>query len=282
MRAAVDRRLAEHYAETGGTVVDEAAAAAVLSPGKRLRAALVFLVAEAAGRDRVELVDVGCVIESVHAASLVLDDLPCMDDAALRRGEPTLHRRYGEAVAILAAFSLLARAQAQLGPALAAAGVPPAYREQLSTRLANVVRTLCRGQAADLALSGRADLEELERIHAEKTGALFELAAELGSVGGGLEAAARAAVLAYARNLGLAFQVSDDILDATATADALGKDSGRDSDLGRTTFVRVFGLEGAATLRDELLDTAVTALRPLGRRAGYLEMLAGHVRTRKA
>jgi len=280
MRAAVDRRLVDLVPGTASGIVAEASAAAVTSPGKRLRAALVFLVAEAAGRDRAALVDVGCVVEIVHAASLVLDDLPCMDDAVLRRGEPTLHRRFGEAVAILAAFSLLATAQSHLAPALAAAGVPPAHREQLSGRLAEVVRTLCRGQAADLALSGRADLEELERIHAEKTGALFELAAELGSIGGGVDAATRAAILAYARNLGLAFQVSDDILDATGSASTLGKDAGRDRDLGRTTFVRVFGLEGATTLRDELLDTAVAALRPLGGRAAYLELLAEHVRTR--
>jgi len=282
MRAAVDRRLVDLVPGTASGIVAEASAAAVTSPGKRLRAALVFLVAEAAGRDRATLVDVGCVVEIVHAASLVLDDLPCMDDAVLRRGEPTLHRRYGEAVAILAAFSLLATAQSHLAPALAAAGVPPAHREQLSGRLAEVVRTLCRGQAADLALSGRADLEELERIHAEKTGALFELAAELGSIGGGVDTATRAAILAYARNLGLAFQVSDDILDATGSASTLGKDAGRDRDLGRTTFVRVFGLEGATTLRDELLDTAVAALRPLGGRAAYLELLAEHVRTRSA
>jgi len=282
MRAAVDRRLVELVPASGGSVVAEAAARAVSSPGKRLRAALVFLVGEAAGRDRRDLVDVGCVIEMVHAASLVLDDLPCMDDAALRRGEPTLHRRYGEAIAILAAFSLLASAQALLAPALAGAGVPPAHREPLGARLAEVVSTLCRGQAADLALSGTVDFDALERIHAEKTGALFELAAELGSVGGGLEAGARAAVLAYARNLGLAFQVGDDILDASGSAASLGKDAGRDRDLGRTTFVRVVGLAGAATLRDELLDSAVAALRPLGSRAALLHALADHVRTRTA
>jgi geranylgeranyl diphosphate synthase type II len=276
----VDRRLVELVPPSADERVAAAMHAAVTSPGKRLRAALVLLVAEAGGRNLEHLIDLSCVIEMVHAASLVLDDLPCMDDAELRRGRPTVHLRFGEAVAILAAFALLTTAQAALDDALGGAGIPPAHRCLLGMRFAEVVRMLCRGQAADLTLDGPADLERLERVHAEKTGALFEFAAELGTAGAGVSGVARDAVLAYARNLGLAFQVSDDILDASGTAESLGKHVGRDPALRRTTFVSVFGLEGASALRDELLATALQALHPLGPRGQMLCGLADHVRTR--
>jgi len=257
--------------------------AAVLSPGKRLRPALVLLVVDAFGRRPESALDVACVPEFVHAASLILDDLPCMDDAALRRGRPALHKQFGEAAAILAAFALLARAQALLPTALAAAGVAPAHRAGLQQRFAAVVGALCRGQEADLRLSGTtADLSELERIHADKTGALFEYAALLGSVAAGVRGGFLEAVLAFARNLGLAFQVSDDILDAQGVSADLGKPAGSDAALGRTTFVAVFGVAGSQALRDELIATARQALAPLGARAQHLEELAEYVRTRSS
>jgi len=280
---AVDGRLSDLLpvaSESGETLVS-AMRAAVLSPGKRMRPALVLLVVHAFGRETESAVDVACVPELVHAASLVLDDLPCMDDAALRRGHPALHRQFGEAVAILAAFALLARAQALLPTALAAAGVAPAHRAGLQQDFAAVVGALCRGQEADLRLAGAAaDLSALERIHAQKTGALFEYAALLGSVVAGVRGAVLEAVLAFARNLGLAFQVSDDILDARGEGGRLGKATGRDAALGRTTFVSVFGVAGSETLRDELIATARQALAPLGAHAQHLNELAEYVRTR--
>lgn len=282
-RAAVDLRLAELVppaaAEEG--LLAGAMNAAVNSPGKRLRPALVLLIARCFGRERARDLDVACAVELVHAASLVLDDLPCMDDAATRRGQPTVHRRFGEAVAILAAFCLLARAQALLAAALAAAGVPLAHRGELEQRFAQVVGALCRGQEQDLKLaSAHANLALLERIHAQKTGALFELAAELG---GALARARRRqleALLAWARNLGLAFQVGDDLLDARGGSAEIGKPTGQDAALGRTTFVSVFGAAGAQTLRDELVAAAQEALAPLGARCQLLKELSEHVRTR--
>ncbi len=283
--AAVDRRLPHHLPPEGSgeDVLSAAVRAAVLSPGKRLRPALVLLAAEAFGRRDEAVLEVACVPELVHAASLALDDLPCMDDAEVRRGEPTLHRRFGEAVAILAAFALLARAQALLPRALAAAGVAPAHRRQLEQRFAEVIEALCRGQVADLALAGRGGgLDVLERIHAQKTGALFEYATLLGAVAAGARGRALEAVLAYARNLGLAFQVSDDLLDARGNAAAMGKAAGRDAALGRATFVSVFGLEGAESLCDELVQAARRALLPLGSAAHWLAELAEYVRHRTA
>lgn len=283
--ALVNSRLEEHL-PPGGSAEDRitnAMRAAVLSPGKRLRPALVMMVARAFGRPEGEVLDVACVPELVHAASLVLDDLPCMDDAELRRGAPTLHRQFGEAVAILAAFALLSRAQSLLSSALAAAGVAPAHRRDVQTRFATVIEALCRGQAADLELT-RADasLDSLERVHAQKTGALFEYAALLGAVTAGVRGAASEAVLAYARNLGLAFQVSDDILDARGNGEGLGKPTGRDAALGRTTFVSVFGVAGAEALCRDLVAAARRALDPLGASARWLFELADYVRDRVA
>ncbi len=256
---------------------------AVLGGGKRMRPVFLLLVAEVLGRRGRPPVDVACAIEMVHAASLVLDDLPCMDDAATRRGRPALHRVWGEATAILAAFAVLARAGEVLRDGLAAAGVAPVHREALSGRLAQVVETLCRGQVLDLALAGGdADLERLEAIHAQKTGALFVLAAELGTACAGVWGREREALLAYARNLGLAFQVTDDLLDVIAAAESTGKPRGRDAALGRTTFVSVFGVQGAQTLCGDLIAAAREAIAPLGPAVALLHEFAEHVRTRTA
>ncbi len=256
---------------------------AVLGGGKRMRPVLLLLVAEVLGRKGRAPVDVACAIEMVHAASLVLDDLPCMDDAATRRGRPALHRVWGEATAILAAFAVLARAPEVLHEGLVAAGVAPVHREALLGRLAQVVETLCRGQLLDLALAGDdADLDRLEAIHAQKTGALFVLAAELGAACAGVWGRERDALLAYARNLGLAFQVKDDLLDITAPSERTGKPQGRDAVLGRTTFVSVFGVEGAQALCDDLIAAAYEAVAPLGPPAALLREFANHVRTRAA
>ena len=283
LRSLVDARLAVLVgAGDDGEPVKAAMHLAATSPGKRLRPALTLLVVEAFGGAAADHVDAACTVELVHASSLVLDDLPCMDDADERRGRPALHRQCGEAVAVLAAFALLARAQALLPGALAAARVAPAHRSAFASRLAGVVEAMCRGQALDLELPRTADLALLERVHSQKTGALFELAAELGAVVAGVSGDRLEALLSYARNLGLAFQVTDDLLDVTGDAAALGKPIGRDGALGRATFVSVFGVEGAASLRDELLDVASRALAPLGPRTALLRELTDHVRHRTA
>lgn len=285
LRALVDTALDDlvRSSRSENDPLTPAVAAALCSPGKRLRPVLSLMVAEVFGGDSSRLVSCTCAVELVHAASLVLDDLPCMDDAATRRGQPTLHRRFGESTAILAAFSLLAQALSLLPQALAAADVPPAHRTSLARRLTEVVVAMCHGQALDLALPGTpADLALLEGIHARKTGALFELAAEVGAVSAGGRGERLAAVLAYARNLGLAFQVSDDLLDVAGDSSKLGKPTGRDTALGRTTFVSVFGEGGARTIRDELVNAAVAALAPLVPRGSRLAELAEYVRLRAA
>lgn len=284
LRRTVEERLDElTTAADAGDSLALARRQAILGGGKRMRPVFLLLVAEVLGRKGRAPVDVACALEMVHAASLVLDDLPCMDDAATRRGRPALHRVWGEATAILVAFAVLAQAGEVMRAGLSAAGIAPAHREALLSRLAQVVETLCRGQLLDLALAANtADLERLEAIHAQKTGALFVLAAELGAACAGVWGPERTALLAYARNLGLAFQVKDDLLDVTASGEQTGKPQGRDAALGRTTFVSVFGVEGAQALCDDLIAAAREAIAPLGPAAVLLHEFALHVRTRNA
>jgi geranylgeranyl pyrophosphate synthase len=282
LKAGVDTRLPQLVPPADqALVVGRAMHEAATSPGKRLRPALVLLVAEAFGassapaRRRLHR-------RMVHGARW-RSTTGCMDDAELRRGRPTLHRQFGEAVAVLAAFALLGRAQSLLPDALATAGVVPAHRATLIRRLAEVVETMCHGQALDLgAVRPARTLDDLEAIHAGKTGALFVLAAEFGAVAAGITDSRLEALRAYARNLGLAFQVGDDLLDASSSRERLGKPAGRDRALGRVTFVSLLGPAGAATIRDELLNAAVGTLGPLGDGAVLLASLADHVRTRTA
>src|SRR5262249_52140065 len=203
---------AMHYALTGA--------------GKRVRPVLTLAVADLFGVRSEPVLDLACAVEMVHASSLVLDDLPAMDDAALRRGRPTVHRAFAEDVALLAAFGLLNRAYALVAETGLALGLRRYTPADLAHHLAAAVGTdgLIGGQALDL--EGRADdlgLERLEYIHSHKTGALFLAAAELGAMAADARRKDLDLVSRYAKNLGLAFQISDDLLDVVATPEETGK-----------------------------------------------------------
>lgn len=255
---------------------------ALLGEGKRLRPVLLLAVAEMLGRSSEPAEELAVAVEMVHAASLVLDDLPCMDDAALRRGRPTAHRAFGEATAVLAAFGLLNRAFALVAEAGPQLRLRRYTGGDLVHHLAAAVGSagLIGGQALDL--ESRADdrsLERLELIHSHKTGALFLAAAELGAMAADARRRDLESVAAFAKNLGLAFQITDDLVDVLASPEEAGKDTGKDA--GKATFVSLLGVEGARTLASELLDAAVASLAPLGRRAEPLAVLAGFVRDRR-
>lgn len=252
---------------------------ALLSPGKRVRPVLTLLVGRLyrTGPDR--LIDLALIPEVVHAASLVLDDLPSMDDAPVRRGRPSLHAKYGEATAILAAFNLLSRAHASLPGALVRARIPKRRLFEAQRELDIVIDSLCRAQVRDLEGSA-STVEELEEIHAGKTGTLFVLAASWGALAGHATEVERRAIEAFARNLGLAFQVVDDILDVTGRPERLGKPVGKDA--GRVTFVDLVGVEGARRLARDLAATAAGALDLFGERAATLRTFAGGVVSRDA
>jgi len=258
--------------------VHDAMTHALLSPGKRIRPVLTLAVGAMYRAPSRRLLPAACALEMVHAASLVFDDLPCMDGAATRRGRPTCHVLFGEATAILAGVGLLNRAFA----ILAGEGSPGATRDRLraliARRLAAAIGTdgLIGGQTADLQAARGAghspDLQTLEFIHSHKTGSLFIASAEVGAHLSGATPREVDALASYARNLGLAFQITDDLIDAVGEERAAGKPVR--SDARGTAFVTLCGVEGARALATELTATAVSCLAPFGRRARRLEELA--------
>ena len=244
--------------------VHRAMRSAVLSPGKRVRPMLALAAAEMLGGAADDALDLACAVELVHCCSLVLDDLPAMDDAHLRRGRPTLHREFGEDVALLAAFALLNRAYALVAEASQRLRLSRYSPEELLHHLAQAIGTegLIGGQALDLASGGGSPaLADLEYIHSHKTGALFLAAAELGAMAVDARRRDLEAIGAFAKNLGLAFQIEDDLLDVLATSDETGKDAGQDA--AKSTFVKLLGVGGARALADELLEFALAAVAPM-------------------
>lgn len=248
----------------------------LLAPSKQVRAVLTLLCAELAG-DRILALPVASAVEAVHAASLILDDLPAMDNAPLRRGRPASHREFGEAVAILAAFGLLSLAFRSI-----AISYEPPMASRLTALLADAIGPdgLIAGQAEDLRSTDQdITFETLERIHRRKTGALFSAAATAGALTAGATAETVAALAAYAKNLGLAFQIVDDLLDVTGRPEDTGK--AVRADAKKTTFVSFSGIAGARQLAVELCQAADAALAPFGRRADRLRELSAFVAARR-
>jgi geranylgeranyl diphosphate synthase, type II len=254
--------------------------------GKRIRPLLALAAAEAAGAQGDEVVPFACAVEMVHTYSLIHDDLPAMDDDDLRRGKPTCHKVFGEAIAILAGDALLTRAFHLI------VDLPPdADGERLRRRLAAAAilgeacgtAGLIGGQVEDLESEGRAvDGETLERLHRAKTGALLAACVRGGAVLGRASASTVACLERYASAIGLAFQVVDDILDATEGAERLGKTAGKDRAAGKATYVSVHGLAGARRAAAELLAQAREAVAPLGPRGAMLDTLARLIVERRA
>ena len=261
--------------------VDAAVEYSLLAPAKRVRPVLTLMVADLFRVDARLVLPAACAVEMAHTASLILDDLPSMDDALLRRGRPTCHRVHGQANAILAAFALLNRGFELLAEGWAG-GPDAALRGALARELAGAVGTegMIAGQARDLSATDRdIDFATLEFIHSRKTGALFVACAAMGALAAAASATETAAVKAYAKNLGLAFQVVDDLIDVSGRAAEAGKDV--QQDLKKTTFVSFSGREGAAQLARELAQASQEALRPFGARARALRELALYVVTRR-
>jgi geranylgeranyl diphosphate synthase type II len=261
----------------GSSRVDQAMAYTARAPSKQVRAILVLLCADLCRGDTGRAISAAAAIELVHAASLILDDLPSMDDAPLRRGRRANHLEFGEATAILAAFGLLNLAYGALARAY-----EPALAVRMSALLSDAVGTegLIGGQALDLDATDRAiSFETLERIHRGKTGALFVAAAQCGALTAGAAAEPMAALASYAKNLGLAFQIVDDLLDVSGITAATGK--AVRADARKTTFVSFSGVDGARQLAAELCQTADRALAPFGARADRLRALSAFVAARR-
>ncbi|WP_369939439.1 polyprenyl synthetase family protein [Xanthomonas medicagonis] len=249
---------------------------ATLGGGKRMRPLLVYASGALFGIDEAQLDAPALAVELIHAYSLVHDDLPAMDDDALRRGRPTVHIAFNEATAILAGDALQSLAFGLLAEADAA----PVLRVRWLQTLAEAAGAagMCGGQALDIDATGRVQpLADLQRMHALKTGALIRASVRLGALAGGADAAALAQLDAFATALGLAFQVRDDILDVEASSEQLGKTAGKDVAQAKSTYPALLGMDGAkaklaelaATMRDSLHqhDTRADALAALARLA---------------
>ncbi len=254
--------------------------------GKRIRPQLVLAACEAVGGERDEAMPLACAVEMIHTYSLIHDDLPAMDDDDLRRGKPTSHKVFGEAIAILAGDALLTRAFHLMAELPALTDGERVRRRLTATALlgeACGTAGLIGGQVMDLESEGR-DIAavDLERLHRAKTGALLGACVRGGAVLGGATPIALESLEGYARAIGLAFQVVDDVLDATEGDLQLGKTAGKDAAARKATYVSVHGLERAREMALGLLDEALSAIAPLGERAGSLVFLARRIVERRA
>lgn len=283
-RTWIDAHLDALASRTGAPApLESALRAALTSAGKRVRGTLTVAAAEAAGAKGQSVLDAAAAMEMIHTASLILDDLPAMDDALMRRGAPALHRAHGEDVAILTAVALLNHAYGLVAGNHRNVAPRRWPMGEVVQRLVNAVGWdgSVAGEAVDLHSEGSSlDFHTLEFIHSRKTGALFVAAAVIGAMLGNAPPPAVRSLEIYAKNLGLAFQITDDILDVTGDAARLGKDVGKDEQ--RLTFVKLAGVEGARKLTAELVETSLLAIRPLGRPAEPLRTLALMVRDRSA
>jgi geranylgeranyl diphosphate synthase type II len=247
----------------------------LMAPSKRVRAVLTLLSAEVCG-SAARALPAAAAMELVHASSLILDDLPALDNADLRRGRPANHVAHGEAMALMAAFNLFDLAFATLAQSYE----PPLARELTALVAASVgSEGLIGGEVEDLlATEASISFDALELIHRWKTGALFVASATAGALTAGARPEQTAALAAYAKNLGLAFQIVDDLLDVEGDPAETGKP--RLADARKTTFVSFSGTDGARQLARELCETATRALAPFGGRAGKLRELATFVAQR--
>jgi geranylgeranyl diphosphate synthase type II len=273
LRALVEGFLAElPFAGELGTL-EEALRYSLLGGGKRIRPVLCLATGEALGRDPVELLPAGCALELVHTFSLVHDDLPALDDDDLRRGQPSSHVRFGEDVAILAGDALLAEAfrLALRYPA------PDVARE-----VAEATLGMIGGQYLDVTVDGGLDPDGLRRLHALKTGRLLRAGVTTATAVAGLSEVEREPWRSFGDELGVLFQIVDDILDATGTAEELGKTPGKDEAAGKVTYVSLHGMDRARELADEARARVNERLESLPADTSVLAELVATIRDRSS
>ena len=256
-----------------------------LAGGKRLRPFLVIEGSSLFGVAEAHALRAGMAVELIHCYSLIHDDLPAMDNSDLRRGRPTVHKKFNEAVAVLAGDGLLTLAFEVLADP--ATHPDPAVRIALVAALAAAAGPagsgMVGGQMIDLvAETTQFDLAEIIRLQEGKTGALIGYSSEAGAILGGAGAAERGALRSYARDIGLAFQIADDLLDVEGSAEVVGKPVGADAAAGKATFVSLLGVDGARREATMLADRAAASLDIFGARADTLKAVARFIVTRNA
>ncbi|HJU90252.1 MAG TPA: polyprenyl synthetase family protein [Gemmatimonadaceae bacterium] len=265
-------------------VLADAITYSILGEGKRLRPRLLLAAYRAAGGTG-NAVELAATVEVVHAYSLVHDDLPCMDNDELRRGRPTTHRRFGVRVATVAGVVMVPLAARAAFDASRSLGLP----RQLC---GDIVRVLMRasgaggmvgGQLLDLASEGcELSVDELDRIHRAKTGELIAASIAIGGLAAGVALESRTALERFGERVGLAFQIADDVLDATATSDQLGKSAGRDAARSKRTYPALLGVDGALSIARSLVDDGCAELRDVGLATPELERLARYAVARQS
>jgi geranylgeranyl diphosphate synthase, type II len=287
-RERVDQLL-DHWAgrlekELGGKQ-GEALAYALRTPGKRVRAALVISCYRAVGGRAPAIAGVAAAVETVHTYSLVHDDLPCMDDDDLRRGRPTTHRRFDVPTATRAGYLLVPVAARVLAAAARELALGPATLGRMAEELfqAGGVEGMVGGQWLDLEAENQTlSLSALMGVHRGKTGALMRAACTLGGIAAEVGDRQISGLSAYGADIGLAFQIADDILDCTGTSEELGKTAGRDVQLAKSTYVRLLGIERARAEAERLARSAVGHLEGAGIPSAALGALAGYIASRNS
>lgn len=260
--------------------IGQAARYSLLGGGKRIRAVLTLASCTLDGAPAAQALDYACALEMLHCYSLIHDDLPCMDNDDFRRGRPSCHKQFGESTALLAADALLTAAF----EVIAHTGLPAESRVEAAAILAKAggARGMLHGQELDKKYETQTATEsQLMELHSHKTGALIVAAVNLGCAAAGTPLAIRNALTTYATEVGLVFQIVDDLLDVTSTTEELGKPVGSDIDNDKTTFVTLYGLDGARHLAEQHNAGALHALDSLGSSADFLKMLAIELLQRK-
>lgn len=262
-RAYINEKLAA-YVATDGSKICDSMNYSVMAGGKRIRPVLALECCRLCCGDYKKATAFACALEIIHSYSLIYDDLPCMDNDTMRRGKPTNHVVFGEDIALMAGMGLYCRAFEI---------VTDTYKEfgLTETQLIDGIKALFKasgmngivlGQVLDIDnVAGKhTDLDYIQRVHDYKTSAMLEASSEVGAICGGATEKQRAALLEYSKNIGLAFQIRDDILDVTGTDGNMGKTLGKDKESGKTTFVDIFGVGGAQRKVVELTERAKSAI----------------------
>ena len=282
----VEAALQGYFPEPEGLTSDliKAMRYSLFAGGKRLRPILCIAGAEAMGGSGREVLPVACALELIHTYSLIHDDLPLMDDDDLRRGKATNHKVFGEPIALLAGDGLLTEAFSLM----TSADISAKMSSNILVRAIGLIARaagyegMVGGQAVDIQWEGkRADLPVVKFMHTHKTGALITASVASGAILGGADESQFEAIISYGEKIGLAFQISDDILDIEGDSETMGKQAGADEQKGKMTYPSVLGLNESKRIQSELVQTAVQDLREFGSRAEPLRQIARYIIERK-
>jgi len=281
-RAMVDAFLQRCFSESEGLTSDlrKAMRYSLFAGGKRLRPILCVAGAEAVGGTEKDVLPVACALELIHTYSLIHDDLPMMDDDDLRRGKPTSHKVFGEPIALLAGDGLLTEAFSVMTSPEMSDRIPPQTLIRAIHLIARAAghKGMVGGQVVDIQWEGRpADLEVVTFIHTRKTASMITASVASGAILAGADESRLRAITAYGEKIGLAFQISDDILDIEGDSETMGKRAGADEERGKMTYPAVLGLERSRTIQRELVQAATEELREFDSRAEPLRQIARYI-----